>query len=127
MTVDGGAFVEIASDGGVQGAQEGGAYCATKHGVVGLVRCLALDHGPKGIRCNAVCPGFVETPMAERIFVEMSVEERKAWEETGPLGRFARPDEVAAAVAHITSEEASYLNGAVYSLDGGATAGYFLA
>lgn len=121
----GGAFVAISSDAGTQGAAEFGAYCATKHGVIGLVRSLALDHGPQGIRCNIVCPGFVETPMADRIFDGLSEEEVEAWAKTVPLGRFARPQEVAAAVAHITSEEASYLNGAVYALDGGATAGYF--
>ena len=49
-----------------------GAYCATKHGVIGLVRSLALDHGPQGIRCNTVCPGFVRTPMADRIFDDLS-------------------------------------------------------
>lgn len=121
----GAAFVAISSDAGVQGAAEFGAYCATKHGVIGLVRSLALDHGPQGIRCNAVCPGFVRTPMADRIFDDLSSEDIDAWAKTVPLGRFAEPGEVADAVAHITSDEASYMNGAVYSLDGGATAGYF--
>lgn len=121
----GGSFVAISSDAGVQGASGFGAYCASKHGVIGLVRSLALDHGPAGVRSNAVCPGFVETPMADRIFADTDPEERHRWEQTVPLGRFARPDEVAAVVAHLTSDEARYTNGLVYSIDGGSTAGYF--
>jgi NAD(P)-dependent dehydrogenase (short-subunit alcohol dehydrogenase family) len=121
----GGSFVAMSSDAGVQGASGFGAYCASKHGVIGLVRCLALDHGPQGVRCNAVCPGFVETPMAERIFAGTAPEEREAWRRTVPLGRFAQPEEVAASIAFLTSDEASFVNGQCYVLDGGATAGYF--
>lgn len=121
----GGTFTAIASDAGVWGAQGYAAYCASKHAVVGLVKCMALDHGPQGIRSNAVCPGFVETPMADRIFADASPGEREFFETTVPLGRFAQPDEVAAAVAHLSSPEASYANGLVYRLDGGATAGHY--
>lgn len=121
----GGSFVAVSSDAGVQGAQDFAAYCASKHGVVGLVRCLALDHGPEGVRCNTVAPGFVETPMAERIFAGLAPEEIQGWAQTVPLGRFARAEEVAACIAWLTSDEASYVNGQVHSVDGGATAGYF--
>lgn len=120
----GGSFVAVSSDAGIQGAAGFGAYCATKHGVIGLVKSLALDHGPQGVRCNAVCPGFVETPMADRIFAGMPAEERDRWQQTVPLGRFASPQEVAAAIAHLTSEQASYVNGHAYVVDGGGTAGY---
>ncbi|HSK50611.1 MAG TPA: SDR family NAD(P)-dependent oxidoreductase [Solirubrobacterales bacterium] len=120
-----GAFVAVSSDAGIQGAQGFAAYCASKHGVIGLVRSLALDHGPEGVRCNAVCPGFVETPMADRIFAGQPQSERERWRRTVPLGRFARPEEVAEAIAHIASAQASYLNGHTYVLDGGGTAGYF--
>lgn len=120
-----GAFVAVSSDAGIQGAQGFAAYCASKHGVIGLVRSLALDHGPEGVRCNAVCPGFVETPMADRIFAGQSEAERERWRKTVPLGRFARPEEVAEAIAHLSSPQASYLNGHTYVLDGGGTAGYF--
>lgn len=119
------SFVALSSDAGVQGAAGFGAYCASKHAVLGLVKSLALDHGPRGVRCNAVCPAFVETPMAERIFRDSTAEERARWERLVPLGRFARPEEVAAAIAHISSPAASYLNGHAYVLDGGSTAGYF--
>ena len=86
----GGSFVGMSSDAGVQGAQGFAAYVASKHGVVGLVRSLALDHGPQGVRCNAVAPGFVHTPMADRIFEGLSEEEIDGGSKTVPLGRFAR-------------------------------------
>jgi NAD(P)-dependent dehydrogenase (short-subunit alcohol dehydrogenase family) len=121
----GGVFTAISSDAGVQGAEGFAAYCASNHGVVGLIRCLALDHGPHGVRANAVCPGFVETPMADQIFEGASADVRQYYASTVPLGRFAKPEEVAAAVAHLTSTEASYTNGLLYVIDGGATAGYF--
>jgi len=119
------SFVAISSDAGIQGAQGYAAYAASKHGVVGLVRCMALDYGPKGLRSNAVCPAFVDTPMAVEIFGRAPAGTKEFFEKCVPLGRFAQPDEVAKVVAHLTSDEASYSNGMVYSIDGGATAGYF--
>ncbi|MBI4941765.1 MAG: SDR family oxidoreductase [Actinobacteria bacterium] len=120
-----GAFVAVASDAGTTGAQGYSAYTASKHAVVGLVRCLALDFGPHGVRSNAVAPAFVETPMAQRIFQDSPEGEADFYRASVPLGRFAMPDEVARAVAHLLSEEASYTNGLVYAIDGGATAGYY--
>lgn len=125
LTSGGGSFTAIASDAGVFGAQAYAAYCASKHGLVGLVKCMALDHGPHGIRSNVVCPGFVLTPMADAAFEGTSPEERDFYASTVPLGRFAEPTEVADAVAHLSSSEASYVNGMVYRLDAGSTAGYF--
>jgi meso-butanediol dehydrogenase/(S,S)-butanediol dehydrogenase/diacetyl reductase len=63
----GGSFVAVSSDAGVMGSVAYGAYCASKHGVIGLVKAMALDHGREGIRSNVVCTGFVDTPMAARI------------------------------------------------------------
>lgn len=120
-----GTFTAIASDAGVFGAQHYAAYCTSKHGLIGLIKCMALDHGPQGIRSNVVCPSFVNTPMADRIFSETSEDEMNYFRSTVPLGRFAEPSEVAAAVAHLSSDEASYVNGLVYRLDAGSTAGYF--
>lgn len=122
----GGAFVAMSSDAGVQGASAYAAYCAAKHGLIGLVRCLALDHGRAGVRSNVVCPGFVETPMADRLLEGTSEAEQDFYRDAVPLGRFARPEEIANVVAHLTSEEAAYANGMTYSFDGGSTAGYYV-
>jgi NAD(P)-dependent dehydrogenase (short-subunit alcohol dehydrogenase family) len=91
------------------------------------VKSLALDYGKYGVRSNAVCPAFVETPMADQLLKDVSQAELAYFKGIVPLGRFARPDEVAAAVAHLTSLEASYVNGLMYRLDAGSTAGYYLA
>lgn len=121
-----GAFVAISSDSGVSGAIGYGAYCASKHGVIGMIRCMALEYGPAGIRSNAVCPSFVETPMADGIFRRAPEGTRESYRKLVPLQRFARAEEVAKVVAHLSSDEASYTNGSVYMVDGGATAGYFV-
>jgi meso-butanediol dehydrogenase/(S,S)-butanediol dehydrogenase/diacetyl reductase len=120
-----GTFTAISSDAGTHGAPGYGAYCATKHGVIGLIRCMALEYGRHGVRCNAVCPGFVETPMAYRLFDKMPEAELSYYKNSVPLGRFARAEEVAAVVSHLTSSEARYTNGMLYALDGGSTAGYY--
>jgi meso-butanediol dehydrogenase / (S,S)-butanediol dehydrogenase / diacetyl reductase len=122
-----GTFTAISSDAGVQAACGFAAYCTSKHALQGLVKCLALDYGRYGVRCNAVCPGFVETPMAEQLLRDLSPSEVAYYKAIVPLGRFAQPDEVAAAVAHLSSSDASYVNGLMYRLDGGSTAGYYLA
>jgi meso-butanediol dehydrogenase/(S,S)-butanediol dehydrogenase/diacetyl reductase len=122
-----GTFTAISSDAGTQGAQAFAAYCATKHGVNGLIKAMALDYGSSGVRSNAVCPGFVETPMADQLLDGMSEDEINYYRKSVPLGRFARPEDVAAVVAHLTSAEGAYTNGMIYALDGGATAGYYSA
>lgn len=126
VTSGGGAFVAMGSDLGVQGAPDWTPYAVSKHGVVGLVRCLALDYGPKGVRSNVVCPSFVRTPMADRIFAGASSEEQGEWERMLPLRRFASSDEVAGVIRHLLSRESSYTNGMVYMVDGGETAGLFV-
>ncbi|AYC32999.1 SDR family oxidoreductase [Pseudomonas cavernae] len=122
-----GSFVAVSSDAGVRGSAGFAAYCASKHGVVGLVRCLALDYGPRGIRSNVVCPGFVETPMADELLAAEGAAEKRFYESQVPLGRFARADEVAQAILHLSSSQASYTNGMLYVIDGGNTAGTFVA
>lgn len=118
----GGAFVAISSESGFYGAAGWAPYVATKHAVVGLVRCMAFDYGPLGIRSNIVAPGYVDTPMAARLF-EDAPDERPVWEKRNPLGRFATPEEIAKVVAHLASAESSYTNGSVYMVDGGQSAG----
>jgi meso-butanediol dehydrogenase/(S,S)-butanediol dehydrogenase/diacetyl reductase len=122
-----GTFTAISSDAGVQSAPGYAAYCASKHGVIGFIRTLALDHGPQGVRSNVICPGMVETPMSEEAMVSYSEAERAVYRGNVPPGRFGKPDEVAKAILHLSSRDASYSNGMVYSIDGGSTAGYFFA
>lgn len=118
----GGSFTAIASDAGLNGFQGFGAYCASKHAVVGLVKTLALDHGPEGVRCNAICPGYVDTPMLDRLLVELGGTRADA-SLAVPLGRLASVDDVAGLVSFVTSDAGSYINGAMLSLDGGGSAG----
>lgn len=121
----GGAFVAVASDAGLMGAQDCAAYVASKHAVVGLIRALALDHAADGIRSNAICPGFVETPMLDAIFAAERPAARSRRQAQVPLGRFATPPEVADLAAFLLSPAAAYLNGETFRLDGGAGAGPF--
>lgn len=120
-----GTFLAVSSDAGHMGAVGYAAYTASKHAIEGLVRCMALDHGPQGIRTNAVCPSFVDTPMANQLLSNASAEEKEYYRRIVPLGRFAKPEEVAEVTEHLTSRAPSYANGMMYHLDGGSTAGYF--
>lgn len=124
LTASRGSFTVVASDAGVTGAKGFAAYCASKHAVVGLIKCMALDYGPRGVRCNAVAPGFVETAMTQRIFADDPAA-RDFYARTVPLGRFATPAEVASAMLHLAGPQATYTNGQIYRIDGGSTAGYF--
>jgi meso-butanediol dehydrogenase/(S,S)-butanediol dehydrogenase/diacetyl reductase len=120
-----GTFTAISSTGGVWGARDYSAYCTSKFALNGLIKCLALDFGPQGVRCNSICPAFTETPMAERLLQGATPAEVDYFRRYVPLGRFAQPSEIADAVAHLSSSEASFANGVIYSLDGGATAGFY--
>lgn len=124
LEATGGCLTAIASDAGIRGSQGYAAYSASKHGVVGLIRSLALEWGPRGVRANAICPGFVETPMADQFLADASPAQVASYRAKIPLGRFASPHEVAIVVRHLTIE-APYATGSVYSLDGGSTAGPF--
>lgn len=117
-----GRFVAIASDAGIVGTNNFAIYTASKFAVVGLVKCLALDYGRLGIRSNAVCPATIKTPMFDTYLQEHPGAE-EYWSSTVPLGRLAEPEEVAEAVVFLASPEASYVNGTLYPVDGGATAG----
>jgi 3-oxoacyl-[acyl-carrier protein] reductase len=92
-------------------------YAASKFGVIGMVKTWARELGRKGIRANAVCPGFVSTP----ILSEIPEKVLKSIEERVPLGRLARPEEIANTFAFLASDEASYINGAVIEVSGGLT------
>jgi NAD(P)-dependent dehydrogenase (short-subunit alcohol dehydrogenase family) len=114
----GGAIVNTASGAGIGAAPALSAYVASKHAVVGLTRSAAIENVRHGIRVNAVAPGTVETAMT----AGMSVQQREELNATMPMGRMATPREVANVVAFLLSDEASYVNGAINSIDGGASA-----
>jgi NAD(P)-dependent dehydrogenase (short-subunit alcohol dehydrogenase family) len=117
----GGAIVNMASISGLVGAAGAAAYSASKHGVIGLTQSAALETARSRIRINAVCPGAVETSMADRLFGAPQV--HKYVLSCHPIGRFARPSEVAEAVVWMCSDHASFMTGQSLVLDGGFMAG----
>jgi len=121
MTAAGsGAIVNIASTAGVRGGRLRAAYCASKGGLVLLTRSLAIDHGPEGIRVNCVCPGLIDTEMAD--WIRHDEEALHRWSATLPERRMGTPAEIADAVSFLASGHASYLQGSVLMVDGGGTA-----
>jgi meso-butanediol dehydrogenase/(S,S)-butanediol dehydrogenase/diacetyl reductase len=117
----GGAIVNVASLDSV-GADRGfAAYNAAKAGVVNFTRALALEFGPEHIRVNAVSPGAIDTPLTT--LTTGDARSRAAFEAAIPLRRYGRPEEIAAAIAFLAADEASFVNGANLLVDGGVTAG----
>jgi NAD(P)-dependent dehydrogenase (short-subunit alcohol dehydrogenase family) len=121
----GGAIVNVASVEGVEGFEGGSAYNASKGAVVLLTRNMAIDYGRRGIRVNAICPGFIETPLFEDVFGNPALaEQRERIRDACQLGRFGRPREIADAALFLASDEASYVTGHALVVDGGYTAGH---
>ena len=121
----GGAIVNIASDWGLVGGRNAFAYCASKGAVVQMTRAMAADHAKDNIRVNCVCPGDVDTPMLASGIAKRGMTHEQGLEHLGgqvPLGRVARPEEIAKAVVFLASDASSYLTGAMLAVDGGNTA-----
>jgi len=115
-----GCIVTIGSGWGMVAGPRAVSYAASKAAVVNLTRALAIDHGREGIRVNCVCPGDTDTPMLRREAEQLGEPFDSS---SRPLGRIGRPEEVAAAVAWLASDEASNVTGTTLVVDGGALAG----
>jgi 2-keto-3-deoxy-L-fuconate dehydrogenase len=120
-----GVIINLASIGGLVGIRDRIAYCVSKSAVVGLTKCMALDHALDGIRVNCICPGRVETPFVTARLREYPDPE-KAYREMSAsqaIGRMGRPEEIAAAALYLASDEAAFVTGTALAIDGGWSAG----
>lgn len=116
-----GTIVNTASAAGTGSAPRMGAYCASKHAVVGMTKTAATEYGKYGIRVNAVCPTVIITPMGAGYLGDHE-EMEKIMLQSVPMKRFGQPEEVAKTICWLCSEDASYLNGVALPVDGGSTA-----
>jgi NAD(P)-dependent dehydrogenase (short-subunit alcohol dehydrogenase family) len=116
-----GSIVNVASTSALAADPSRTAYCASKAGILGLTRAMALDLGPRGVRVNAVCPGLVRTPLTEAYFADQSFVHGLA--DVAPLGRAADPADVADVVVFLAGDGARHVSGVALPVDGGFLAG----
>ncbi len=121
-----GNVINVASDAGLIGVPKSSVYCASKAGVINMTRALALEFAPD-VRVNCVCPGYVDTDMVRRDGIDRAndpaAHEQSLINET-PLKRIASPKEIGDAILYLASDEARFVTGAAFQIDGGTTAGY---
>ena len=115
----GGAIVNTASIAGLVGLAGRSAYVASKHGVVGITRTAALEYAKQGIRVNCVCPGYIRTPMVASVLQKEGAQLEEQIVAREPIGRLGTPEEVAATVAWLCSDAASFVTGHTMTVDGG--------
>jgi NAD(P)-dependent dehydrogenase (short-subunit alcohol dehydrogenase family) len=120
-----GVIVNMSSGWGLQGGEQAVAYCAAKGGVTVMTKAMAIDHGPQGIRVNAICPGDTMTPMEEADAERrgMGWEEYVRWASDRPLRRMGEAEEIANAALFLACDESSFVTGAALPVDGGGVAG----
>ncbi|RUO65451.1 NAD(P)-dependent dehydrogenase, short-chain alcohol dehydrogenase family [Pseudidiomarina planktonica] len=122
MLASGGHIINMASVAGIRSAPSLSPYAASKHGVVGLTRSVAVEYARAQIRVNAVCPGIIKTDMMARAFEHMPEHTQKALVNSHPLRRLGTPAEVAQMVGWLCSDESSFITGQCFTIDGGMTA-----
>jgi len=120
----GGVIINMASVAGMIGVKDRAAYAASKAGVIGLTKAMAVDHAADGIRVNCICPGTVDSPWVGRILADRPdpAAERKAMEARQLLGRMGTPEEIAHAALYLAQPQAAYVHGTALVIDGGLTA-----
>jgi NAD(P)-dependent dehydrogenase (short-subunit alcohol dehydrogenase family) len=121
----GGSIINTASGWGLAGGSKAAAYCASKGAVVLLTKAMAIDHGPHGIRVNAICPGDTDTRMLRSEAAQLGEAENRFLADSAkrPLGRLGLPEEIARAALYLASEESSFVTGTALVVDGGGLAG----
>jgi NAD(P)-dependent dehydrogenase (short-subunit alcohol dehydrogenase family) len=120
-----GNIINVASVEGIEGFEGGSAYNASKGAVVLLTRNMAIDYARRGIRVNAICPGFIDTPLLRSLVEAPALEaQRERIRDAHQLGRFGRAVEIANAAVFLASDEASFVTGHALVVDGGYTAGH---
>ena len=116
-----GVIVNCSSIGGIVGGAERASYHAAKHGVIGLTKSVALEYAARNIRVNAICPGLIWTPMAEKMAASGQKEALHAMVKSVPMQRHGQADEIADVVLWLSSDASSYVTGQSISVDGGLT------